>query len=1350
MSGPTVDFSTLSGHVIYVFRIDDAPHRGALKVGDTTRQMGETARAAAVRRVNQITQTAGVKPELLFAEEHGFRDHAVHRRLEQEGVAHWKGRKGAREWFVCELSMVVSVVHALAEDRALKPEERQAAKANGPIVLRPEQRKAVDFAKKRLKGAGARCLWNAKMRFGKTLSALTLVKEMGFHRTLILTHRPVVCEGWFDDFKAVFQADPSEHNNIVYGSDTDNREKGGMPFETIIACNCKRYVYFASLQDLRGSAQVGGAYDKNSDVLDTPWDLVIVDEAHEGTQTRRGQAVLDELRKHKPAPRELHLSGTPYNLISSAAGAQTPFRQSQMYTWDYSLEQKAKREWDATHTEGHNPYEGLAQMALYTYNLPAILNLPGYEDNEDKYFNLGAFFAVEPGTDTFVHHQAVKAFLKRLHNGDAPGYPFSRPEYREAFRHTFWLLPGVAAARALEKLLKADEVFQHFEVVNVAGEPLDADNALRGAVDGAESEDWEEARTRGNANALQRVHEAIQACETTDPEKCSGYCGTITLSCGRLTTGVNVPEWTAVLLLYGGTKTSLAGYMQAIFRAQTPWTDNAGKAKTTAYAFDFAPERTLTVINSLVEQLCVANKTLSREEVVTEFLDFCPVIVHGSMTPLDMPAFEAQLRRKRVSLVINEGFETKWLFREGLFNDLSPVDKALIISLATPRVSGSGGRANDVDVNHNGTNEVGTKHSPPPAPKPVVSPEKEAEDERKELTNILLNVAKRLPLLFYGLAKPDWKGLDVAELANNEVVDDASWAVFMPSSVTKDKFRECAKFFDAGVFSDACQRICEMVAAADEMEPTERVYALADLFDTFRNPEKETVLTPWRVVNLHLGATLGGAVFYADDDCREPLSAPLWKTRPGLDKRLWHNPQARVLEVNSKTGLYPLYVVHSYYYQALLSERAAHREPADDSARRRWQRALWRQTLRQRVAVLCQSPMALSITRRTLGLGIEGVKADDIHALAWTGLANDIATNGAKTIAKQVADKFTLNNTPMKFDAIVGNPPYQKNVKDTNDASIYHQFYDLAMSLADYVTLITPARFLFRAGDTPKEWTEKMLADTHFQVVKLWQKASDVFSNVEIKGGVAVTERDATREFGAIGVYSVHPELGTILAKVRDKENDFEHNLTEMLHLQAKFNHIELYKEHPELEAVVGSNGKEKRLITNAFALTDIFLANKPTSGNYVEILGLIDNVRNVRYIKRQYLLSHANIDKWKVIIPKSNGTGELGETLSSPLVKGPGVGFTQSFKSFGSFATEQEAQRMLLYLRSKFCRLMLGILKVTQDNNTDAWRFVPLPPDLTSSDYPSTVEALDAQLADKYDLTAEERAFIDRMIRPM
>jgi hypothetical protein len=337
----------------------------------------------------------------------------------------------------------------------------------------------------------------------------------------------------------------------------------------------------------------------------------------------------------------------------------------------------------------------------------------------------------------------------------------------------------------------------------------------------------------------------------------------------------------------------------------------------------------------------------------------------------------------------------------------------------------------------------------------------------------------------------------------------------------------------------------------------------------------------------------------------------------------------------------------------------------------------------------------------------------------------------------------------MKFDVVVGNPPYQEETIDTSDGAVYNLFYDLAERVSLRYCLISPARFLFNAGKTPTAWNGKMLNDEHLKVLFYEQISANIFPNTDIKGGVAVVYRDSALSFGEIGTFTIFNELNSIVKKVEDR-TDFE-SIIPIIYLQQKLNLNALYTDYPSTKNKVGSQGREKRLTTSIFETLDIFSDDKRTNED-VSILGLVKNQRHYRFVNPKYLEQHENLLKYKVLIPAANGSGAIGEVLSTPLVGKPLVGNTQSFISFGAFDTQAEAESCLKYIKSKFARTMLGVLKVTQHNTSEKWAKVPLQDFTPGSDidWTKSIPEIDKQLYAKYGLDENEIAFIEEKVTAM
>lgn len=1322
-------FEAPKSTLIYVFRINDAAHADCLKIGETSldddsinvfllQPNASVLNKAARQRIDQYTQTAGINYELLYTESavylkgNGigwFNDKEVHQVLLRSGIQRKEFNSSnckGTEWFATDLETTKRAIKAVKEGRK-SLSTTEVTHEQSPIIFRPEQREAIDKTLKLFK-KGNQMLWNAKMRFGKTLSALQVVKEKRFERTLILTHRPVVDSGWFEDFGKIFY----DTSDYLYGSKSNGESFSSLEHQYKIYS--KHYVYFASMQDLRGSETVGGKFDKNDDIFSTAWNLIIVDEAHEGTQTVLGKAVMTELTKSET--KVLRLSGTPFNLLDE-------FKEDEIYTWDYVMEQREKSSWDDTHLGDCNPYAGLPRLNIYTYDLGRLLS--DFADEEIA-FNFREFFRVgENGC--FTHEKDVSSFLNLLAKENAESmYPFANDRYRSIFRHTLWMLPGVKAAKALSAMLQIHPVFQHFHVVNVAGE-------------GDEDEE--------NSDALRMVEDAIGK----NPDETR----TITLSCGRLTTGVSVKAWSGVLMLSGSYNTAASAYMQTIFRVQTPATFN-GRVKEDCYVFDFAPDRTLQVLATVPRVSTKAGKTTENQKrALGEFLNFCPVIsIEGSkMEEMNVTRMLQQLKKAYVERVVRNGFEDSCLYNDELLK-LSDVEINEFTELkgiiGQTKAMGNSG---NIDVNNQGlTNEEYEEQE-----KLEKKKKKELTDEEKarleelkkkkkvkeDAISILRGISIRMPLLIYGA---DIKDEDTELTIDNftALVDPQSWEEFMPRGVTKQKFNTFKKYYDPEIFSAAGKRIRAMARAADKLTVEERIARIASIFYTFRNPDKETVLTPWKVVNRHMGDCLGGFCFY-DEDYSEPIDEPRYIDHGEVTADVFSTDSC-LLEINSKSGLYPLYLAYNIYRTRLKDEMFSPETLEEHQA-------IWDKAVAKNIFVICKTPMAKSITRRTL----IGFRQGRVNTRYFEDLINQIKNkpdNFIEKVAKGRSFWKANDNDNMKFKAIVGNPPYQEEGISTRKPPIYHLFYDIAFSISEKVTLITPGRFLFKAGQTPKEWMEKILEDKHFKVIDYFQKSTDVFPSVDIKGGVAMTYRDAKQDFGKIGYFTDYSELKTILQKVTLHNDFIKGGFGNLISSRGMYRFKDIFfEDYPKAKEAL-NKGTGNMITSNSFDLyQDIFFEQKPEDDlDYIQLFGRIENHRTYRWIKRCYVQPNEYLDYYNVFVPEANGTGAIGEVLSTPIIGVPVIGHTDTFLSIGKFDNKTEALHCLKYVRTKFARTMLGTLKATQHNPRDTWANVPLQNFTLNSDidWRKSVAEIDAQLYTKYALTEDEIAFIESMIKPM
>lgn len=343
--------------------------------------------------------------------------------------------------------------------------------------------------------------------------------------------------------------------------------------------------------------------------------------------------------------------------------------------------------------------------------------------------------------------------------------------------------------------------------------------------------------------------------------------------------------------------------------------------------------------------------------------------------------------------------------------------------------------------------------------------------------------------------------------------------------------------------------------------------------------------------------------------------------------------------------------------------------------------------------------------------------------------------------------------TTRKFDVVIGNPPYQEDgTGDTNRAEpVYNRFMDAAYAIADRVVLITPARFLSGAGQTPKAWNNKMLADEHLTVAHYQSNSDALFPGTDIKGGIVVTYRDATKVLGPIGTFAPHDEMSGVMKKTAS-----EPSLSTIVSSRALYRFSDKAMTEYGIGSVLSAGtGSQVSPISFKILRDKVFFASKPSDGHeYIQIVGVLGSGRTGRrerqWIRRDYVVHTASLDSWKVLVAKANNSGAFGETLASPFVGEPGLGHTDTFLTVGGFATEVEANAALTYLKTKFARAMLSILKTTHNNAKGTWKLVPMPDFTTGIDWSLPIPDIDQALYKKYGLSQAEIQFIEGNVKPM
>lgn len=1368
---------------------------------DGWQKIGYTEREDAKVRIREQNETAShkepydikwIRPARKNNNE-WFKDHDLHRYYQQNAIPKDKGR--GTEWFYFNGTpdRSIELFEAFCQNRFVDD--------NGKIsyTLRSEQEDAVEQTLEYVKNnqttdfknpnEKAEFLWNAKPRFGKTLTTYDFMKRFGATKTLIVTNRPAIADSWYNDYKKFI-------DGYYFISTADSIKEKTLTREEFnqIEGFDKKQITFLSLQDLKGAKVFGGSFDKLQWVADLEWDLLVIDEAHEAVDTDKTDRAFENIKRKFT----LHLSGTPFKAL-----AEGKFSSEQIYNWTYLDEQKAKQS-ELKNGQESGDHTDMPDLRLFNYKISDItakqieegIDING--ENIPPVFEFNDFLATNSKGE-FKREADIWRFLNTLTENE--GYPFSTPELRNELKHTFWFVGNrVNSAKAMEKLLKKHPVFENYKIILAAGDGRSLDD---------ESSEEEAEDFKKNEKALARVRKAIEEHDKT-----------ITLSVGQLTTGVTVKEWSAVLMMSDVKKETL--YTQAIFRAQNPYKyEKDGKLyrKKSAYVFDFSPYRVLEIYdklaNSLSEKSAIGNITESeRQENVAELLNFFPVLSqdeNGKMVELDASQVLTLPAAKMASDIVKRRFITNLLFKDigNVFNLPSEIVKKLN-KVQNSKEDGTANKKEKRDLSNNRERDEqkqkrisanrniiwGQKVYGEPIREAFERAQEDMDSFEEQLTDAINEDILSKPIAKYvEVYAPSKKEVKELEEKIVEKIKTVSEEFKKSPQTEKEKTKaitELADFVEKELPRDMIDNREEQAYQDDAKTELD---IIREKLRTFSRAIPSFVMAAKDPKNLTID-NLQDAVSDEDFEMlfneRDKLHTPDRFTKADFIELRDGGDYEENGEIIHFDGFF-----EKYRFNAAIQEFEKKREQLADYLNNTTKEDIFsyipaqksnqiftpREVVNKMLNTLesensgifsnpnltfcdlyVKSGLFLTETAKRLNHGLANIIPDEqarlkhifenqLFGFAPTQIIYDIAANyiygGFPEISRQNLKKKDLTEQfkkgeplNMKFDIVIGNPPYQEETKDTSDKPIYNYFMSEAYKFADKVCFITPARFLFNAGKTPKKWNAKMLNDKHLKVAYYEQDSSNVFPNTDIKGGVAITYRDTQKNFGKIGTFTHFEELNNILRKVVDDR--FE-SIFPIISVQMD------YKFKPEykiLQAGLTSNIFEKQ--------SELFSKDK-ASEKQAKIMGRFNSKRTYRFIDEKYLILPENYNKFKVFLPESNGSGAIGEVLSTPLVGEPLVGeplvgHTQTFISFGAFDNREEAENLLKYIKTKFARTMLGTLKITQHNKAPTWVNVPLQNFTNNSDidWSQSIAQIDQQLYKKYGLSEKEIAFIEEKVREM
>lgn len=1345
-------FGRVTPH-IYAFQTGTIPNY--LKVGDTYR-------AVSIRLKEWEQKFPDLKKEYehkaTVTDDVYFRDHAVHHYLEVSlGKERLKPqdlpRKDlyySREFFK---EVIPSDIDAAINDICEKYGERSDKYAyydsnerlaltvhyerGAKWTLRPNQQKAVDNFIKAVNSGRTNLLMYAVMRFGKSFTSLACAKAINAKTVLIVSAKADVREEWkknveqpgnFEGYNFLTSKELLENDNAI--SDIHAKDETA--------------VIFLTLQDLQGTEIKA----KHAQVFENKIDLLIVDETHFGAraqsygeilrnvQTDEKKDLKDNIKfldkqeddqidledankqiKELKAKVRLHLSGTPYRILMGSEFEPEDIISFVQFT-DIAREQAA---WDAENLykddveEWDNPYFGFPQMIRFAFH-PSERTIEKMNELKKHGVSLALSALFKPqsikkdtktnGHQKFVHEDEVFDILKIIDGTSSDSkllgfLDYDKIKQGQMCRHIVMVLPYCASCDSMEKLI-SDHALEfknlgEYEILNISG--LDAQHHFHTPTD---------------------IKNRIAKLESEGKK-------TLTLTVNRMLTGSTVEQWDTMIYLKD--TSSPQEYDQAIFRLQNQYVRELSDGKKIikeclkpqTLLVDFDPHRLFTmqeqkslIYNANTEK----NGNSLLDKRIADELRISPVITmnHNRLEQVQATDILKEVSHYNNSRsisdeVIDLPIDLSILNNEHMRDVIeaqNPFGSKAGLTLEAHE-SETGGQ--DFDVNDDADDALDDHNDEAEpqrqAPLTAITDDKEIKD----LENKIRTYYQRI-LFFSFLCPESVKSLDdILKILHNGKNNRLAKNLGINTNDI-EVLRNSLNAFKLSALDYKIQNISTL-ATDENLQPLERAVTSLAKFSRMSASE---IITPIKVADEMVE-------MLSEDQLRQIVSSG-----------------EKLLDIASKAGEYTV---------ALVKRLQALGFTLDE--------------IRNSIYAIPTSSVAYEFTRRfyeILGLNTACI-AKNFTSYDLLDIKTDneeVDYNQITELLSQKKDfeKITLQDNiqggeKVEFGAIVGNPPYQESDGGEGNGSspIYNNFIDLSTIITNCAVLIHPARFLFNAGKTPKLWNKKILKSPFFSIKNYSIDSSKVFEGVDIKGGVAISLYDRGNKKTPIDVFIPYPELASIAKKVQMHDTLMLDTIVYPRDLYHLTNQV--YLDHPDL-LDRQSKGHKFDLGSNVFIkLPELFVDNK-VNKNYVGVYGRDDNKRTIKWILNKYLRTPDNLSNYKVIIPKSNGTGAIGEVLSTPFIGEPMIGHTLTFLSIGSFNTRFEAEALLKYIKSRFARVLLGILKVTQDNPQSTWKYVPLQNFTESSDidWSKSVDDIDQQLYCKYGFNDEEISFIEEKVQRM
>lgn len=1359
------DTQPIKQKIIYVYRHIGYPkHDGWLKIGDETG-------LDSGRIINQ-NEADNMPTETLFQipaiDVYGrsFRDYDIHRGLELAGYEREPKAANAKrksEWFKVDLATVQQIIDDRIHCRGSFLNRRPTGDEKPQIVLRAEQIKAINvtygYWQNRAQFPDRNFLWNAKPRFGKTLTAYKFAEKIGAKRILIVTNRPAISDSWARDFYDHIEQD-SQINYLFAASKSFFVNHRRVPSREDIlnvsgefANNLSRpLIFFISLQDLKGkSANATGFKQKNQWIFDLPggWDLLIIDESHEGVRTLKTA----DVRKNLKVDFTLHLSGTPFKAI-----ADGEFTSDQIFNWSYSDEQEAKEIWD--YEQGDNPYAVLPRMNFRAYHMSTMME--SQVEDQEACFDLGEFF--KASGNGFVRPGDVEKWLDKISGvkrgpetgavtilpvDDKLNQPFDSEEKRNQLRHTFWFMSRVNECRAMKELLNKHPIFKDYKVVLAAGK---GDDEYEGK------------------KVLEQVQNAIGKDPTTTK--------TITLSCGQLTTGITVRPWTAVFMLYGTTgtgsiiKSSSTQYLQAAFRAQNPWSygEHQEFYKSDCYVFDFAPDRVLTILQDYAVNLSGSKKHEDHKPAIRKLLNYMSVISMddaGELRELDAKGIVELPRKLIAKEIVDGGFVTSnKLFNINNIFHASPEARAIINKLQAVKkqkleknpqdlpepqtkvdeddnaiidpeilVNTSNGilkekkyeelttaeaqMAREAAQNERALDNSYLPDEIPAAKQTLIqeaaqeikaAAQKKTEERKKkeedEYRDKLRGFARTIPMLLHAYGRYGITFDDLEKIIADDVFEQIT-------GISKDEFRVLRKenYFN----EDNCNvAIKEFMAREEELSNYFSIGVDADIFDYIPMQEQNRVFTPKKVV------------------------AKMLDMLEEENPEIFRSTRRRFLDPYSKSGLFLAGIVKRLYQNL----RPRFRSEKD---------CLMHILSNQIYAWSPSDPLRKSSINTVIGF--MRFNRNDYEPKDKRNLENNFLNYDPMNEKGEINHEQVLEHIQkcwggdMKFDVIIGNPPYQLGRRQ-----IYADFYRMAVDLKpDLLCMVFPIGWqkASNANGLKQLNNEQYKRDRHLvKIDNYYEDGEDrLFPSVGTGGVNIVLRNQYYDNDGKIQKLEYGNNTGVMVLPIESTDiTDKPEELKRLVKIVGHSHNI----------SSICSSTKPYGLRTDALRAPEKYkltLTDDMVHSDDVRIFGLIDGgKRGFKYIQRATLPKTAvGLEKYKLFITGSWGnmsrTAGLGGAYSNINLAKPYDACSETFLEFGAFGTQEEAYKMSKYFLTKFFRALLFLGKDSQRSTKETYCYVPMP-DLSKLYFNKSVAEIDEALFEEYNIPQEIREFIRKNIQ--